>query len=243
MTAKLLTGWKIVRPDGTTHGGYAWPLVNAAAGQKPVKVVADPGDLAFTTGDPCPQFPGDGLCLAETAQAASSGGIRLSECVGLHVTYREADILGQGDGKTRVSRCTVVGIWSPLDVIRKAGPLKEAGMWDADLRYADLRYADLRYANLRYANLRDANLRDADLRYANLRYADLRYANLRDADLRYANLRDANLRDANLRYANLRDANLRYADLRDADLRGVRANEFTQWPTGFDAAAAGVVMS
>ena len=156
MTGKLLTGWKIVRPDGTTHGGYAWPLVNAKAGQKPVVVKADPAGQPFTVGGPCPQFPGDGLCLAETARAASSGDISLSECVGLHVTYRKADILGQGDGKTRVSRCTVVGIWSPLDVIRNAGALKEAGMWGANLRGANLRGANLRSANLEYANLRDA---------------------------------------------------------------------------------------
>ena len=68
-------------------------------------------------------------------------------------------------------------------------------------------------ANLRGANLRDADLWDADLRGANLRDADLWGANLRDANLRGANLWGANLRDANLRDADLRGANLRDADL------------------------------
>ena len=92
-------------------------------------------------------------------------------------------------------------------------------------------------ANLRGANLRDADLWDADLRGANLRDADLWGANLRDANLRGANLWGANLRgadlwDANLRGANLRGANLRGANLRGADLRGAVGKILSFGPIG-----------
>lgn len=51
----------------------------------------------------------------------------------------------------------------------------------------------------------------------------------------------ANLRGANLSGADLRGADLRLADLSGANLYGARANAYTRWPDGFDAAAAGVV--
>lgn len=166
----LIEGWKIVRPDGTTHQGYAWPLVNARAGQSPVRVDADPKGREFTIADECPQFEGDGLCLAETAAAASSGGIRLAECVGLIVHYRADDVLARGDGKIRVKGCTVVDIWSPLDVIRaglatdlRNANLQGANMWGANLRNVDLRRADLRAANLQYACLQGAVCSSATL--------------------------------------------------------------------------------
>jgi hypothetical protein len=95
---KVIEGFKFVRKDGTTHNGYQWPLPTNG---KPVKVRADPGDREFTTLDPCPQFPGDGLCVALTAHAASSGGVKAAEAIGLWLTYKPSDILAQGDGKCR----------------------------------------------------------------------------------------------------------------------------------------------
>ncbi len=85
--------------------------------------------------------------------------------------------------------------------------LKEAVV-DANLRDADLYDADLRGANLRGADLYGANLRRADLYGADLRGADLRRADLYGADLRGADLRDADLYDADLRGADLRGADL-----------------------------------
>jgi hypothetical protein len=85
-------------------------------------------------------------------------------------------------------------------------------------------------------------IRGADLRDANLGGAYLGGADLRDADLRDADLRDANLGGANLRGANLGGADLRGADLRGAYLGDARATQLTLWPTGFDPAAAGVVV-
>ena len=71
--------------------------------------------------------------------------------------------------------------------------------------------------------------------------ANLYGANLSRADLRGANLSRADLYGANLYGANLYGANLYGADLYGADLRGANASPYTVWPTGFDAAAAGVV--
>ena len=65
----------------------------------------------------------------------------------------------------------------------RGADLRDADLWDADLRGADLWDADLWGANLRGANLWDADLRGANLRGANLRDADLWDADLRDADL------------------------------------------------------------
>lgn len=56
-------------------------------------------------------------------------------------------------------------------------------------------------------------------------------------------LAEANLSGVNLRGANLREADLRGADLRGADLRGAAADAESEWPDGFDAGAAGVVMA
>jgi len=68
----------------------------------------------------------------------------------------------------------------------------------ADLREANLYEADLRGADLCEANLREANLRGADLCEANLYEADLRGADLRGADLYKADLYEANFENAEL---------------------------------------------
>jgi hypothetical protein len=68
-------------------------------------------------------------------------------------------------------------------------------------------------------------------------------ANLSGADLSRANLYGANLSGANLSGADLSRANLYGANLYGADLYGANADKYTVWPDGFDAAAAGVVLS
>lgn len=93
------------------------------------------------------------------------------------------------------------------------------------------------------ANLTDVQFEEAELQNAALCGANLTQANLRNADLRNANLTWCNLRGATLLAGDLRGANLAWADLRDADLRhvnlkGAYYNVRTQWPTGFDPAAA-----
>jgi len=180
-----IDGWKIVLPDGTSHNDYAWPLVNKRAGQRPKTVTADPGGRQFSEGSVCPKFDGDGLCVAVTAQGASSGGISLTECIGLILRYKPEHILGSDDGKTRVSQVQVLDTWNPISIIRSglAKDLRGANLYWADLHMANLRGADLRWADLRGANLYGAYLDGASLDGADLRGANLRGAYLDGADL------------------------------------------------------------
>jgi Pentapeptide repeats (8 copies) len=129
----IIEGFKFVRKDGTTHNGYQWPLPTHG---KRVRVKADP----------CPQFEGDGLCVALTAQAASSGGVRASEAVGLWLEYKPSDILAEGDGKCRVKAVTVTGVFDVTAWVRTmcAGAyLSGANLSGANLSGADLFGADL----------------------------------------------------------------------------------------------------
>ena len=139
----IIEGFKFVRKDGTTHNGHQWPLPTNG---KPVRVKADPGGREFTTVDPCPQFAGDGLCVALTAQAASSGGVKASEAIGLWLTYRDTDILAQGDGKCRVKAVAVTGIFDVTAWVRSM--CSGANLYRADLSGANLYWADLSRANL-----------------------------------------------------------------------------------------------
>jgi hypothetical protein len=157
----MIEGFKFVRKDGTTHNGYRWPLPMPG---KSIRVKADPIGREFTTVDPCPQFEGDGLCVALTAQAASSGGIKASEAIGLWLTYRKSDILAQGDGKVRVKACTVTGIFDVTEWVRtmcRGANLSGANLYGADLSGADLSGAYLSGAYLSGADLSGANLSGA----------------------------------------------------------------------------------
>ena len=157
------TAWRTCHPDLRSSHGYRWPF----PGQEAVAPLPDGRE--FTRGDPCPQFKGDGLCLAKTWRGATSGGIPAITC--LAVEFDPADVLGEDVDKIRVARCRVVDVFDAPALIR-----------DGWCQGADLGGANLWGANLRYANLRGANLEGANLRYANLRYANLLGANLRDAD-------------------------------------------------------------
>ena len=237
------TAWRAVHPDLRSSHGYRWPWPGNEA------TAPLPDGQEFTRGDPCPQFIGDGLCLAKTWRGAASGSIPAITC--LLVEFDQADVLGEDDDKIRVSRCRVVDVFDGPALIRdgwcRGADLRGANLRGAGLGYADLWSADLGYADLRGANLGGANLWGADLRYAdlggaNLRYANLGYANLVYANLGHADLGGANLRGANLWYANLWGAYLGYADLGDAYLGYAFANEFTRWPDGFDPVARGVAV-
>jgi hypothetical protein len=202
-------GFKITRTDGTTHNGYRWPL--PMPGQR-IRVEAT---HPTKHNDPCPQHEGDGLCVALTAAAASSGGIGLTSCIGLLLEYDDADILAADDENLRVRAVDVVGIFDVLAVIR-SGLAK-----------------DLAGANLDRAYLAGANLYGADLGRANLDWAYLTAADLDGANLTGANLYGANLYGADLTGANLTGANLYGADLGRANLDGATANAATRWPAGF----------
>ena len=90
---------------------------------------------------------------------------------------------------------------------------------------------------------RQGRLAGADLTRADLTGADLTRANLTGANLTGAYLTRANLTGANLTRAYLTGAYLTGANLSRANLTGARANRFTVWPTGFNPAARGVVVS
>jgi hypothetical protein len=96
------------------------------------------------------------------------------------------------------------------------------------------------------------DLRRAYLNKADLERAYLGNSNLARAELQGANLRSARLPSAILLYAELGGASLEKADLTNANLRGAKldgakfseatANQYTRWPIGFEARAAGVIM-
>ena len=247
----LRLGWRAVHPDLRSRDGYRYPF----PGQW-----ADAGGPILGHTDACPRAAGDGLCVAKTWRGAASGGIPATTV--LLVGYDQADVYGEDDNKVRVGAMLVLDVVDVAAMARRGhlgganlggADLGGADLWGADLWGADLgganlgganlRVADLRVANLGGANLGGANLGGADLWGADLGGADLGGANLGGADLGGANLGGANLGGANLGGANLGGANLGSANLGGANLRVARSNRFTVWPTGFNPAARGVVVS
>src|SRR5690554_124245 len=154
------TGFKFVAADLTTRGHTFSYLEALRSGEPVVAEDVEPGNAG-----PCPNRPGDGLCVAHTVAAASSGGQPASTAVGLLVEYEDGDILGSGAHKVRVRALRVTGVFDPVYLIR-------LGLC-ADLTDANLTDANLTDANLTDANLTDANLTDANLTDANLTHARL----------------------------------------------------------------------
>ena len=212
------TAWRSVRPDFRSSHGYRWPFPGNTA------VPPLPDGAEFTRGGPCPQFVGDGLCLAKTWRGAASGGIPAVTC--LLVEFGEDAVLGEDDDKVRVTRCRVVDVFDAPALIRDG--------WCAG--------ADLNGADLYGADLNGANLYRADLNRADLNGATLNGANLNGADLYGATLNGANLYRADLYGADLNGADLNGAYLNGADLSGAKANPYTRWPDGFDPKTAGVLL-
>jgi hypothetical protein len=122
--------------------------------------------------------------------------------------------------------------------------LAGANLWGfdfggADLSGANLAGSDLAWASLTAAGLVGANLANANLMGADFVDADCSRADLSGADLTRANLRGTNLTGADLSGAYLAVTNLAGADLTGADLDstvmiGVRYDDTTRWPDGFD---------
>jgi hypothetical protein len=104
----------------------------------------------------------------------------------------------------------------------------------ADLRIASLARRDLRAMFCQNTNFAGAWLQGAQLDGAYLKTSDLRQAQLEGAQLVNANLNNAHLQGANLHGADLRGADLRQACLDGAKLTGVRFDERTKWPKGFN---------
>lgn len=144
--------------------------------------------------------------------------------------------------------------------------LDHVDLQEARLQASNLTKANLRESKLSWADLTDSRLEEADLSGASLIgsimiRADCHHANLCGAILNGVQLQEANLSRADLSQADLNWANLTGADLSHADCRGVHLgwsilkdakltgcdltgavyNDQTQWPDGFDPAAAGCV--
>jgi uncharacterized protein YjbI with pentapeptide repeats len=211
-------GWKTVRPDLRSYGGYRWPW--------PGGTVTDP--KARPGSNPCPTSSTGGFCVALSWRGARSGGH--GGTTALLLAYRQADVLARSDidGKVRVREARVHEVIDVHRLMQKASKgvnladadLADAYLMGADLMGADLAGAYLMGADLMGADLAGANLMGADLTRADLARADLADANLMGANLTRANLARANLADANLAGAYLMGANLTRANLADANLAG-----------------------
>ncbi len=224
----LAVGWKLTRKDGTTYGGYHWPLVD---GDHDLPVLHESWAWDDNNPESCPKVWGDGLCLVTThASPASSGGIFLGAGVG-HVLVFPAD-LARSDvvGKHRAPWVIDVDCFDPIALL----PLSGSDLRGVDLRSSDLRYLDLRSLELRSSDLRSSDLRYSNLRGSDLRYSDLRYSDLRYSDLRYSNLRYSNLRYSDLRYSDLRGSDLCCSNLRGSDLSVARYSAESRFPSGTD---------
>ena len=133
------TAWRACHPDLRSSHGYRWPWPGNEA------TAPLPDGAEFTRGESCPQFVGDGLCLAKTWRGAGSGSIPAITC--LLVEFDQSDVLGEDDHKIRVSRCRVLDVFDGPALIRD-GWCHGADLYGANLGYAaDLWGADLRYAN------------------------------------------------------------------------------------------------
>jgi uncharacterized protein YjbI with pentapeptide repeats len=117
----------------------------------------------------------------------------------------------------------------------------EADLTDANLTSARLDGSSFSGAKLIRVDAYNASFRKAKLMATDLHDANLTRANLGGADLANANLQGARLAGADLRQANLCGANLTGADIPETQLRGAEYDRFTQFPTGFDPAANGLI--
>ena len=135
--------------------------------------------------------------------------------------------------------------------------LKEAVLDWANLEGASLRYAmlkeasfngtklegaDMTGANLKEVSLSGLNLQNTILKNADLKEADLSMTDFRNSDLSYANMGEADLRKADLRDANIKGTNISEAKLSGVNFEGAIADEYTQFPEGFNPTAKGIKM-
>lgn len=91
-------------------------------------------------------------------------------------------------------------------------------------------------------SLRNIDVPNADLKRIDLTGADLVGANLTGVDFTQARLEQANLSKAKLYRARLYGASFLKAKLESTDLREVLYDEYTKFPIGFNAAAAGAYL-
>lgn len=139
------------------------------------------------------------------------------------------DLSGADLSHLKVRQLDLTGVKAVGAVLRghrrPAEVEEDPEVWD---RYAD------GYARTRWGQ---ARMERADLTSADLTWAPLTRGHLRGAVLRNAILLEADLRSCDLRDADLRGADLTGAILDDAEMSGVRWDETTRWPEGFEPPA------
>ncbi|MGB1224864.1 MAG: hypothetical protein ACPHCN_12070, partial [Mycobacterium sp.] len=114
----VMKGWKLTNVDGTTHGGYRWPLPMPG---ETVTVAAT--NINHNNTGACPSREGDGLCVVREGiiRHVTSGGQRIGSAIGLDLRWDKADELGnEADEKIRVAKVEVVGLFDPVQAIEWA---------------------------------------------------------------------------------------------------------------------------
>ena len=207
---------KSTRPDLTTFGLYQWPQPGGIAECDPAKIVVG-------SDGPCPSEYGDGLCVGLNWDAMASGGFPARTL--LLVAYATKDILGQGDGKVRVSKAAVVAIVDGerlLNEHSKTQDLSGASLEGMKFNFSRMCGITLTSANISRASFRMACLEDADLKWAEANRADFSHAFMRGANfyssyLGGADFYSAQAEKALFKNARLYDANLEEIFARDAN--------------------------
>jgi len=110
-----------------------------------------------------------------------------------------------------------------------------------NLGHADLRRVVIREPNLT-VDFHNARFVASELCWGDLRGVNLRKANFNKAILIGAHLQGADLTQANLEDTDLRGACLNRTKLDAASLKNAIADNTTEWPKGFNAGTAGVVI-
>lgn len=115
-------GMRTVHPDFTSSRGFRWPF---------------PGRWAKASGpftksdDPCPSYPGDGLCVGLSWRGMASGGIPAAAV--LLVAFREADVLARKVDKLRARRVFVVDVVTPGALLAERQADESADLTGANL--------------------------------------------------------------------------------------------------------------
>lgn len=207
---------KSTRADLTTFDLYQWPQPGGIA-------ECDPAEIVVGSDGPCPSAYGDGLCVGLNWDAMASGGFPARTL--LLVAYATKDILGQGDGKVRVSKAAVVAIVDGerlLNEHSKTQDLSGASLTGMTFNFSRMCGITLTSANISRASFRMACLEDANLKWAIANRADfshacMRGANFNSSDLGGATFYDAQAEKALFEKARLDDANLEGIFARDAN--------------------------
>ena len=205
---------KSTRADLTTFDLYQWPQPGGIA-------ECDPAEIVVGSDGPCPSEYGDGLCVGLNWDAMASGGFPARTL--LLVAYATKDILGQGDGKVRVSKAAVVAIVDGERLLNEHS--KTQDLSGASLEGMKFNFSRMCGITLTSANISRASFRMACLEDANLKWAEANRADFSHAFMRGANFYSSYLGGADFYSAHAVEALFENARLYDATLEGIFARD------------------